>query len=219
MSRPKRAECRPAADRPHLHLLASESDLVAELALKVEHSQPVVAAMLLAEIERAGRLEAVDGRPHRPQRRPGTERRDLHRQRETAEDGHAFALVGDDDHARRGRRHDLFAQEGAAAAFDQRQIGRDLVGAIHGDVELGQFVERGERNAPLLGVVARGLRGRDPDHVEAVAHPLPEKLDEMPGSRTGAEPEPHARPDEVQSLGRGSAFLKLGVHGHRQGIR
>ena len=53
MSRLKQRECRPAADRPHLHLLASESDLVAELALKVEHSQPVVAAMLLAEIERA----------------------------------------------------------------------------------------------------------------------------------------------------------------------
>ena len=40
-------------DRPPIHLLASESDLVAGLALRTEHKQPVVAAMLLEEIERA----------------------------------------------------------------------------------------------------------------------------------------------------------------------
>ena len=39
--------------RPQIHLLATESDLVADLALQVEHRQPVVAAMLLGEIERA----------------------------------------------------------------------------------------------------------------------------------------------------------------------
>lgn len=39
--------------RPPIHLLAQESDLVANLALTVEHRQPVVAAMLLEEIERA----------------------------------------------------------------------------------------------------------------------------------------------------------------------
>ncbi|HKX91706.1 MAG TPA: nucleoside diphosphate kinase regulator [Sphingomicrobium sp.] len=41
------------ADRPPIHLLAAESDLVANLALKAEHGHPVVAAMLLEEIERA----------------------------------------------------------------------------------------------------------------------------------------------------------------------
>lgn len=39
--------------RPPIHLLAAESDLVAGLALRTEHDQPVVAAMLLGEIERA----------------------------------------------------------------------------------------------------------------------------------------------------------------------
>lgn len=39
--------------RPPIHLLAAESDLVAGLALRAEHRQPVVAAMLLEEIERA----------------------------------------------------------------------------------------------------------------------------------------------------------------------
>lgn len=42
-----------ARERPPIHLLASESDLVASLALRSEHDQPVVAAMLLEEIERA----------------------------------------------------------------------------------------------------------------------------------------------------------------------
>jgi regulator of nucleoside diphosphate kinase len=40
-------------ERPPVHLLASESDLVATLALQAERRQPVVAAMLLEEIERA----------------------------------------------------------------------------------------------------------------------------------------------------------------------
>lgn len=46
-------DCRSGAKRPQIHLLASESDLVADLALKTEYRQPVVAAMLLEEIERA----------------------------------------------------------------------------------------------------------------------------------------------------------------------
>ena len=40
-------------ERHPIHVLADESDLVANLALRVEHRQPVVAAMLLEEIERA----------------------------------------------------------------------------------------------------------------------------------------------------------------------
>ena len=39
--------------RPPIHLLAAESDLVATLALQAEHRNPLVAAMLLEEIERA----------------------------------------------------------------------------------------------------------------------------------------------------------------------
>jgi regulator of nucleoside diphosphate kinase len=44
---------RAGAVRPPIHLPLSESDLVGRLALQVEHRQPVVAAMLLEEIERA----------------------------------------------------------------------------------------------------------------------------------------------------------------------
>ena len=45
--------------RPQIHLLASESDLVASLALRAEARDPVVAAMLLEEIERAELHEAA----------------------------------------------------------------------------------------------------------------------------------------------------------------
>ena len=44
---------RAGEERPQIHLLASESDVVAALALRIEDRQPVVASMLLDEIERA----------------------------------------------------------------------------------------------------------------------------------------------------------------------
>lgn len=44
--------------RPPIHLPVSESDVIARLALQSEHRQPVVAAMLLEEIERAELHEA-----------------------------------------------------------------------------------------------------------------------------------------------------------------
>jgi len=48
--------------RPPIHLLANESDLIADLALSAEHRHPVVAAMLLEEIERA-ELHQLDDMP------------------------------------------------------------------------------------------------------------------------------------------------------------
>ena len=52
------ASVRAHSARPPLHLLAAESDMVATLALQGEGRQPVVAAMLLEEIERAELHEA-----------------------------------------------------------------------------------------------------------------------------------------------------------------
>lgn len=40
-------------DWPTIHLLAAEADQVASLALRIEHQQPHIAALLLSEIERA----------------------------------------------------------------------------------------------------------------------------------------------------------------------
>ena len=47
--------------RPPIHLLAAESDLIGQLALQAEQHQPVVAAMLLEEIERAELHERNNG--------------------------------------------------------------------------------------------------------------------------------------------------------------
>jgi len=52
------ASVRAHSARPPIHLLAAESDMVATLALQSEDRQPVVAAMLLEEIERAELHEA-----------------------------------------------------------------------------------------------------------------------------------------------------------------
>ena len=41
------------SNRPPIHLLAAESDMIANLALQSEQKLPVVSAMLLEEIERA----------------------------------------------------------------------------------------------------------------------------------------------------------------------
>src|SRR2546429_2085862 len=49
-------------------------------------------------------------------------------------------------------RNDFFAQQRAAAAFDQAQIGRDLVGAVDGEIELRRFLERGQWNPEPLGL-------------------------------------------------------------------
>lgn len=42
-----------ASSRPPVHVLAAESDIVTGLALRVEHQNPTIAAMLLDELERA----------------------------------------------------------------------------------------------------------------------------------------------------------------------
>ena len=53
---------RAGEERPRTHFLATESDLVADLALQAEHHHPVVAAMLLEEIDR-GQLYDADTLP------------------------------------------------------------------------------------------------------------------------------------------------------------
>ena len=53
----------PEGPRPPIHLPAAESDLVAGLALVAEQRLPLVAAMLLEEIERAELHEPEDMPP------------------------------------------------------------------------------------------------------------------------------------------------------------
>ncbi len=49
-----------AADRPPIHLTASECDALSNLALRAEHKHPLSSAMLLAELDRAELCEPGD---------------------------------------------------------------------------------------------------------------------------------------------------------------
>ena len=105
---------------------------------------------------------------------------------------HPFGIVGDHDHAIRGRRHDLFAQQRAAAALDEVEIGIDFVGAIDRQIEPVDLIQRRQRNAAALGIGARRLRCRHADDLKPGAYPLAKQLDKMLGGRPGAEAELHA---------------------------
>jgi hypothetical protein len=66
---------------------------------------------------------------------------DLDRERESAEDRNPFRFIGDHDHLRRCGSDDFLAQQRRTTAFDQRQVRRNLVGAVHGEIKRRGFVE------------------------------------------------------------------------------
>ena len=103
-----------------------------------------------------------------------------------------FEFVGDHDHAIRRRGDDLFAQQRAAAALDDIERRIDFIGAIDGQIEPVDVVERGQLDAASYRVGAGRFRGRHADHVKPGADPFAQKFDEMFRGRTGAEAELHA---------------------------
>ena len=72
---------------------------------------------------------------------------DFDRQRKLAQHRDLLARVTDDDQLPGRRSDDLFPQQRAAAAFDEIQLRIEFVGAVDGDVDLLEFLERGQRNA------------------------------------------------------------------------
>ena len=64
-----------------------------------------------------------------------------------------------------------------------------------------------------MRVVARGLRRRHADHVQPVAHPRAQQLDEMLGGRAGAEAELHPALDVIERARRRLAFQFVQIHG------
>ena len=73
------------------------------------------------------------------------------------------------DHAPRRRGDDLLAQQRAAAAFDQPELGIDFVRPVDRQIELRHVVERRERNAKRLRLRLGRLRGRDAADIKAAA--------------------------------------------------
>ena len=74
---------------------------------------------------------------------------------------HQLRLVGH-HHEPPGRTgHHLLAQVRAAKALDQRQVGRDLVGAVDREIEAGPPLEVNQPDAQLTASLRRALRRGD----------------------------------------------------------
>ena len=149
---------------------------------------------------------------HGALRRRQAERNHFDRQRKTAENFDPFGIVGDHDHAIRGAGNDLLAQQRTAAALDDIERGIDFVGAVDGQVEPVDIVERGQRNAASHRIVAGRLRGRHAHDIESAAHPLTEQFDKMLRGRAGAEPELHAVANLLERTCRRLPFQCVHVH-------
>ena len=114
---------------------------------------------------------------------------DRHRKLGAAEAADHLGVV-DDAHKERARHLDhLFAQQRAAAALDDVEVGVDLVGAVDRDVELGLRVERRERDAELLGLLVRAHARRHGDDVleRAALEQRADAVDRKRGGRARAE--------------------------------
>jgi hypothetical protein len=145
-------------------------------------------------------------------RRRQAERDDLDRQRKAAENIDPFGIVGDHDHAIRRRGNDLFAQQCASATLDEVEPGVDFVGAIDGQIEPIDIVERGQPNAAPHRIGAGRFRGRHADDIKPGANPFAEKFDEMLRGRAGAEAEPHAVAHMFERTGRRLPFQFIHIH-------
>src|SRR3974390_2600672 len=169
-----------------------------------------MAVLALAQRQHA-RLRA-EHRLNREPRRTRADWCDFDRQRKPAEHVDTFAFVANHDHPRRRGRDDLLPQQRSAAAFYQREIRRDLVGAVDGEIERRRFVERGQRNAARNGLLVRGFRRRHRDNVEHAAPAFAEQIDEMFRRRTSAEAEPHPGAHEFDRAGGGGVVLVIRIH-------
>lgn len=128
----------------------------------------------------------------------------LHRHGEAgaAEAGDELGVVDDDDELVGGGLDHLLAEEGAAAALDEVEVGVDLVGAVDGEVDVGVGVEGGEGDAEGGGLLLGALGGGDADDVGEGAgfEEGAELVDDEGGGGAGAEAEDHAAVDVLDGL-------------------
>ena len=117
--------------------------------------------------------------------------------------GDELGRIRDNHHPFRGGGDDLLAQQRAAAALDQSELGIDFVRPVNGQIELQKVVQRGDRNAEAPCLTLSRFGSGDASNVKTRFDSLPDEIDEMAGGRAGAEAEPHAGPHEFKrALGR-----------------
>jgi hypothetical protein len=99
-------------------------------------------------------------RAHRFQMRVPPECNDLHRQWVPIPDAlDELGAIHRDDQPAGARRNDLFPEEGATGALQQRPLRIHLVGTVNRQVDRANSFERCERHAAGESVVTRGSRG------------------------------------------------------------
>jgi hypothetical protein len=146
---------------------------------------------------------------------------DLHRQAEAlAEALHPLGRLGHDHEPAGGRDHDLLPQQRPAATLDQPQPVVDLVRAVQGQVQLHLAVQVHQLDAGLTRARARALRCHCGPDGHAVGPALADALHQTPDRPPGAQPDVHARLNQLQRGG-GSRFTRLGVAvaGHARELR
>ena len=87
-----------------------------------------------------------------------------------------------------------------------------FIGAVDGEVEPVDLVQRGQRNFAGFGLDAGRFRGRHPHHLQPGGDLFAQQIDKMLRGRTGAEPELHAVPDMLQGLRRRQPFQCVHIH-------
>ena len=123
-----------------------------------------------------------------------------------------FGIVRDHEHAVRRCGDDLFPQQCTAAALDEIEIGIDFVGAVDGQIEPVDIIERGQGNAATVCVGPGRFRCRYADDIEPGADPLAQQFDKMLRGRTGAKAEFHAIPHEFERTPRRLPFQFVHIH-------
>src|SRR4030095_15081418 len=83
--------------------------------------------------------------------------------------------------------------------LDGAAVGRDLVGAVHGEVEKVHFFERGEGNAGRARLGGRRFRGGHAANAKAAGHALGQLLENELGR--AARPQSHVHAFADQSRG------------------
>jgi hypothetical protein len=104
---------------------------------------------------------------------------------------------------------DLLAGVGAAAAFDQPAVGRDLVSAVDRDVQGLDVPEVLDGDPELAGGLLGG--GRAGDAAEVLELSLGERRQQVGDRRAGAEAHLHPALDQEGGLLRGDALLGLWI--------
>ena len=104
---------------------------------------------------------------------------------------------------------DLLAGVRAAAALDEPARRIDLVGAVDGDVQLGERFERLDADAQLGRAVLGGRRGRDASQVAQVL--LGQRVEQVRDRRPGPEPDGHPVLDQLRRRDGSSLLLPFDV--------